>query len=186
MASQDRTLIASSIPPFRLVFFMWLVYSAEAYFQLSVGFLGIMPRTAFGSLGILFAPLLHGNAIHLISNTIPLLFLGAVLFFYYHRIAPAVFLRCYFITNILVWLFGRPSLHIGASGLIYGLASFLIFFGFLRRDLRSLFISVIVTMLYGGIFYGVLPSNPLVSWESHLFGAMVGLWAAISFRAKRA
>lgn len=185
MPKSNRTLIGSSIPPFRLVFFMWLVFVAEGYFGVNLGFLGIDPRTTFGLVGIALAPLLHGNVIHLISNTIPLLFLGAVLFFYYHRIASAVFIRCYVIANIMVWAFARPSLHIGASGLVYGLASFLIFFGLFRRDLQSLFISVVVVMLYGGIFYGVLPSNPLVSWESHFFGAAVGLWTALSFRNKR-
>lgn len=181
----ERTLIGSSIAPFRLVFFMWFIFTLERYFLIDLKFLGILPRTLFGLVGIAFAPLLHGNIIHLISNTVPLLFLGAVLFFYYHRIAPQVFLRCYFITNCLVWLFARPSIHIGASGLVYGLASFLIFFGLFRRDLRSLFISIIVVMLYGGIFYGALPSNPLVSWESHLFGAVVGFWSAVDFRKKR-
>ncbi|MDX1630208.1 MAG: rhomboid family intramembrane serine protease, partial [Fulvivirga sp.] len=99
-------------------------------------------------------------------------------------VASAVFVRCYFVTNMLVWLLARPSIHIGASGLVYGLASFLIFFGLFRRDLGSLFISLVVILLYGGIFYGVLPSNPLVSWESHFFGAAVGFWTALSFRKR--
>lgn len=182
----SRTIIGSSVPPFRLVFLMWLVYYVERQSGYDLGIFGIHPRELFGLLGILFAPLLHGGVIHLISNTIPLLFLGAVLFFYYHRLAPAVFARCYLVTNVLVWLFARPNIHIGASGLIYGLASFLIFYGLFKRDFQSLFISVIVLFLYGGIFYGVLPSNPYISWESHLFGAMVGVWTAISFRYKKA
>ncbi|MTI19543.1 rhomboid family intramembrane serine protease [Fulvivirga sp. RKSG066] len=165
---------------------MWLVFVIEGAFFLNLGVFGIYPRTMFGLIGIVTAPVLHGDLLHLVSNTIPLMFLGVVLFFYYNKIATAVFLRCYFVTNILVWIFARPSLHIGASGLVYGLASFLIFYGFFKRDLRSLIISVIVTMLYGGIFYGVLPSNPMVSWESHLFGAAVGLWTAVSLRKKKA
>lgn len=184
--ANNRTIIGSSIPPFRLVFLMWLVYYAERNLGYDLGVFGIHPRELFGLLGILFAPLLHGGVIHLISNTIPLLFLGSVLYFYSPRLAPAVFIRCYFITNVFVWLFARPSIHIGASGLIYGLASFLIFYGLFKRDFQSLFISVIVLCLYGGIFYGVLPSNAYISWESHLFGAMVGIWTAISFRNKKA
>ncbi|MDX1629093.1 MAG: hypothetical protein R3345_10370, partial [Fulvivirga sp.] len=90
MADDNRTLIGSSVPPFRLVFFMWLVFTMEAYFYIDLGYLGILPRTVFGLVGVLFAPLLHGNVMHLISNTIPLLFLGGVLFFYYHRVASAV------------------------------------------------------------------------------------------------
>ena len=184
--ANNRTIIGSSIPPFRLVFLMWLAYYVERQSGIDLGVFGIQPRDLFGLLGILFAPLLHGGLIHLVSNTIPLLFLGAVLFFYYDNLASFVFLRCYFITNLLVWFFARSSIHIGASGLIYGLASFLIAYGLLRRDFQSLFISIIVLLLYGSIFYGVLPSNPYISWESHLFGAMVGIWTAISFKNKKA
>jgi len=186
MAYGNKTLIGSSIPPFRILFFMWLVFYLEGFFSFDAGFLGIYPRDFFGLVGVVFAPVLHGNLMHLISNTVPLLFLGAVLFFYYSKLAPAVFLRCYLVTNILVWCFARPSLHIGASGLVYGLASFLIFYGLFRRDLKSLFISGVVILAYGGIFYGVLPTNPFVSWESHLFGALVGLWSAISFKNRKA
>jgi len=185
MAYGEKTLIGSSIPPFRIVFFMWLVFYLEGFFAVDAGFLGIYPRDIFGLVGVFLAPLLHGNLIHLISNTVPLLFLGAVLFFYYSKIASSEFLRCYLITNILVWCFARPSLHIGSSGLVYGLASFLIFFGLLRRDVKSLFISAIVLIAYGGIFYGVLPTNPYVSWESHLFGALVGVWSAVSFKNRK-
>jgi membrane associated rhomboid family serine protease len=129
------------------------------------------------------APLLHDGLAHIISNTIPLLFLGSVIFFFYERIGGIVFFRCYFITNLLVWLLSpRDSYHIGASGLVYGLSSFLIFFGILRKDFWSLVISVVVFMMYGGIFYGVLPSDPRISWESHLAGAIVGAVTAFDLR----
>jgi membrane associated rhomboid family serine protease len=109
-----------------------------------------------------------------------------VLFFFYERIGGIVFFRCYIITNILVWLFSpRISYHIGASGLIYGLASFLIFFGLLRQDFMSLLISAAVMITYGGIFYGVLPMDPSVSWESHLAGALVGAVTAFNLAAKK-
>ena len=92
-------------------------------------------------------------------------------------------MRCYFITNLLVWAFSpRASYHIGASGLIYGLASFLIVFGFLRNELMSLLISIGILMVYGGIYYGVLPSDPGISWESHLAGSLVGASTAFSLR----
>lgn len=169
-----------------MVFLMWLVFSIEVYSGVNLGFLGLVPRDLFGLIGILTAPLLHGNIQHLISNTVPLLFLGSALFFFYPRIGGVVFMRCYFITNILVWLLSpRVSYHIGASGLIYGLASFLIFFGLLRRDLMSLMISIVVVMIYGGIFYGVLPTDPRVSWETHLAGAIVGASSAFQLRHTR-
>ncbi|PZR36037.1 MAG: rhombosortase [Azospira oryzae] len=165
---------------------MWLVFSIEFFYGIDLSFLGILPRTLTGLTGIVAAPLLHANLSHLISNTLPLLFLGCTLFFFYYRIGKRVFLSCYFYTNILVWIFSpNVSYHIGASGLIYGLSAFLIFFGFLRRDFKSLLISIIVVMLYGGIFYGVLPIDPRISWESHLAGALVGTVSAFNKKKKK-
>lgn len=176
----------SSVVPFRLVFLMWLFFAIQYFYGWQLNVFGIIPRTLPGLIGLFTAPLLHGNIYHLVSNTIPLLFLGSVLYFFYSSIAPAVFYRAYFWTNILVWLFGRPlSIHIGASGLIYGLAFFLIFFGIFYRDFRSLLISVVILLFYGGIFYGILPSDPHVSWESHLAGALVGITTAITLSKKR-
>lgn len=154
---------------------MWLVFSFDFFYGFDFSWLGIRPRTLTGLIGIVTAPLIHDNLSHLISNTIPLLFLGSVLYFFYPRIGGIVFFRAYIITNILVWTFSpRVSNHIGASGLIYGLSAFLIFFGLIRKDFWSLLISITVFVMYGGIFYGVLPMNPQVSWESHLAGAIVG------------
>ena len=127
--------------------------------------------------------MIHGNLIHLISNTIPLLFLGGTLFFFYNRIGTRVFFSCYFIPSIIVWfLDGSGTVHIGASGLIYGVAAFLISFGILRRDMMSILISIVVILLYGGIFYGVLPTDPRVSWQMHLAGTIVGVVMAFVFR----
>jgi membrane associated rhomboid family serine protease len=183
----ETSIFGSAVVPFRLVFLMWAFFYLEIISSFPVSLFGIHPRDPLGLIGILTAPLLHGSLEHLISNTVPLLFLGAVLFYFYERIANAVFFRSYFLTNILVWLFGRQeSNHIGASGLVYGLAFFLIFFGIFRRDFLSLFISIVVVLLYGGVFYGVLPTDPQVSWESHFGGALVGIATAITFaRQKR-
>jgi membrane associated rhomboid family serine protease len=171
----DHSYIGSSVVPFRLVFVMWLVFSFEFYTGFDLSFLGLAPRSLFGAIGILVSPLLHANVIHLLSNTFPLLFLGATLFFFYNRIGTVVLFRCYIFTNILVWLFSpRLSIHIGASGVVYGLAAFLIFFGLMRRDFTSLMISIAVMLTYGGIFYGIFPTHAMVSWESHLAGALVG------------
>ena len=183
---KSRSVFASSAVPFQLVFIMWLAFSIEFFYQIDLGFLGIKPRNVWGLIGIVTAPMIHGTYMHLLSNTFPLLFLGTVLFFFYERIGALVFFRGYFITNILVWIFSpRPSYHIGASGLIYSLASFLIFFGFLRQDFLSLLISIAVIIAYGGIFYGVLPIDPLVSWESHLAGALVGAVTAFNLADKK-
>jgi membrane associated rhomboid family serine protease len=164
---------------------MWLLFSLEAYYGWPLSAFGIIPRTLPGLIGIVMSPLLHGNIFHLISNTIPLLFLGSVLYFFYPRLAPTVFFRAYFWTNLLVWLFARPqSIHIGASGIVYALAFFLIFFGIFYRDFRSLIITVVVFLLYGGVFYGILPGDPHVSWESHFAGALVGIGSALTLSRK--
>lgn len=187
MPSRTNSVFGSSVVPFRLVFLMWLFFTVQFYTGIDFGILGIRPRTFTGLIGIIFAPLVHGNYLHLLSNTFPVLFLGIILYFFYDRIAGTVFFRCYFITNILVWLFSfRDSYHIGASGLVYALTSFLILFGFLRQDFLSLVIAMIILLLYGGVFfYGVLPVDPRISWESHLAGALVGAATAINLAPQR-
>ena len=178
-----NSISSSIIVPARLVFLMWAVYFLDSIYPVELAVFGILPRTLRGLIGIATAPLLHGSVAHLVSNTMPVLILATVLYMFYDRIASRVFLQCYFFTGLLVWLFGRPFYHIGASGLIYGLASFLMFFGLFRRDFRSLLISIIIVIFYGSIFYGVLPTQLGVSWESHLFGGIVGFLNAINTSA---
>lgn len=177
----------SSIMPFRIVFIMWLVFSIQFFYGFDFGVLGIRPRTASGLIGIFAAPLIHGTYQHLLSNTFPLLFLGTVLYFFYERIGGTVFFRSYFYTNILVWLLSpRDSYHIGASGLVYGITAFLIFFGLIRQDFISLVVAVLVLLIYGGAFlYGVMPADPRVSWEAHLAGALVGALTAFNLAPKK-
>lgn len=184
MAFQS-SILGSSVVPFRLVFLMWAAFYIEIVLGFPLAIFGIAPRTFMGLIGIFTAPLIHGDVLHLISNTIPMIFLGIVLFYFYGVIGGQVFFRAYFWTNILVWLFARPANHIGASGVVYSLAFFLIFFGFFRRDFVSIIISTVVIILYGGVFYGVLPTDPRVSWESHFAGALVGIGSAITFSSKK-
>jgi membrane associated rhomboid family serine protease len=161
---------------------MFAVFTIEGYFHLDLGFLGIYPLSWHGLIGIFTAPFIHGSPSHILSNTLPLLILGGILFFFYPEISNRVFLHCFFFTNILVWTFGRPFYHIGASGLVYGLAFFLISFGLFRRNIRSIVISAGVIMLYGGLVYTVFPLDERVSYESHLFGAITGLVTAYTLR----
>lgn len=148
-----------------------------------IGF-GIHPREPFGLVGVLFAPLLHGNLAHLFANAGPLFVLLVVLLLD-PRYRPASTIATIWIGGGLgTWLIGRrffagePTVHIGASSLIYGLVAYLITAGFRMRSWRALFISLVIGVLYGGIFYAALPSNGIVSWEAHLMGAVVGFWAA--------
>jgi membrane associated rhomboid family serine protease len=153
-------------------------------YGIDLDFLGIVPRTLAGMPGIVAGPVIHGSLNHLISNTLPLLFLGSVLFFFYESIGRRVFFQIYFIPNLLVWLLARPANHIGASGLVYGLSFFLIVFGLVRRDFLSLTISAVVLFLYGGLLYGVFTMDPRVSWEAHVAGALVGTVSALNLSRK--
>lgn len=173
---------SSFVIPLRITLVMWLVFMIEQLLPVDFGFLGIYPRHLTGLIGVLTSPLIHGSLHHIISNTVPLMLLGTMLYVFYSKIAMRVFLQCYFLTGLLVWIFGRDFYHIGASGVIYGLAFFHIFFGFFRKDFKSLAISIFVVLLYGGMIYGVFPSRYGISWESHMFGALIGIGTAYNFR----
>ncbi|MBV6647516.1 MAG: rhomboid family intramembrane serine protease [Cyclobacteriaceae bacterium] len=164
---------------------MWLMFAIQFSTGYDLGFLGISPRTINGLIGIFTAPLIHGNLNHLISNTLPMLFLGATLYLFFPRIASQVFIQCYFLTNLFVWVFARPFYHIGASGLVYGIAFFLISFGWFTKHPKSILVSVVVVLIYGGLVYGVLPLNSHISWESHLMGAIVGVGSAYGISKAR-
>lgn len=179
----SRSYLGSAVVPFRFVFLMWLVFTLQLYLNIDLSWGVLVPRSLPGLVGIVTSPMLHVNLTHLISNTVPLLFLGGTLFYFYNKIGTSVFFRCYFITGMLVWAFApRQIPTLGASGLIYGLSAFLIIFGLLRKDLMSMLISIVVILLYGGIFYGVLPTEPWISWESHLAGTIVGVATAFMLR----
>lgn len=163
---------------------IWGVKIIEFTFDLNFGEYGILPRTLRGSFGILTAPLIHGDVYHLMSNTLPVLVLGVGLFYFYDKIALTVVFLIYCITGFWVWVAARDAYHIGASGVVYGLLTFLLFSGFFRRDSRTLAISFIVLFLYGGTFIaGVVPEDTGVSWESHLTGAIAGIFCAVYFRS---
>lgn len=147
------------VVPVRMLFLMWAVFLIDGILAVNFALFGILPRDLWGMVGIFTAPLIHGNLLHLASNSLPVLFLGTTLYVFYDRIANRVFAQCYILTGLLVWIFARPTLHIGASGLIYGLASFLMFFGIFRQDIKSILISLIIIFLYGGYFMVCCPPN---------------------------
>ncbi len=164
----------NAVVPFRVTFIMWVCFFVQFNFNYDLSFLGIQPRHLTGLIGVITAPMIHGDLNHIMSNTLPMLLLGWSLFYFYSNVAHMVFLNCYLMTGLLVWVFGREFYHIGASGVIYGLAFFLMLFGLFRKDRRSLLISIVVVLIYGGLIYGLMPGNPQTSWESHVFGAIVG------------
>ncbi len=171
--------------PLWFCFLIVLVFLIQLSLDLDLGFLGILPQTFTGLSGLLLAPLIHGNFIHLMANIFPLFFLGSCLYFFYDRVADQVVISCYGVTNFIVWLFGRPYFHIGSSGLVYGLAVFLICLGLFRGSIKAILISIAVLLTYGSIVYGIIPSSTgRVSWESHLAGTCVGMFMAYFYSQK--
>jgi membrane associated rhomboid family serine protease len=165
------------------VLVLWMVKLYEYHIHTSLTYsLGLYPRSTYGILGIFTAPLVHGDFYHLFSNTVPFLILGGGILFFYPRLAKKVFAYIYILTGMSVWLFARPSYHIGSSGLVYGFAAFLFFSGVFRRDIKSLAIAISVAFLYGGMVVGLFPTGAGVSFESHLFGAIIGSICAFAYK----
>lgn len=183
--AEKTRLIESLVYPFLFVALLWFIKFSEIYFFGNFLRLGILPRQLKGLTGIFTAPLIHGDITHLISNTLPLIILGIIIFYFYTSSAPELFLWIYLATGLMVWIAADGSgYHLGASGLIYGFVSFLFFSGIFRRDRRSMALALLVTFVYGGIVWGVLPIYQGVSWESHLFGGLIGGVCAWFYRKR--
>lgn len=165
-----------------LVLLIWLIKIIELSFNISFVSFGVLPREVSGLPGILLFPFIHSNFEHLISNSFPILLLVSAIFYFYPSSASRVLILIYILSGILLWVIGRQSYHIGASGFVYGLVAFTFFSGIIRWDRRSIVLSLIVTFLYGGFTWGVLPLDEKISWEGHLSGALIGIACAFIFR----
>ncbi len=165
------------------VVLIWLIQVLNWALDLGLGRFGVRPRELAGLPGILLAPLLHGGFGHLFANTVPLLVLGTGMLYLYPSSAFKVIPAVYLAPGIAVWLFAKASsVHVGASGLIYGLVSYIFVAGVIRRDRRAIAASLLVAFLYGSLVWGVLPIERGVSWETHLAAAVTGLALAIALR----
>jgi membrane associated rhomboid family serine protease len=165
-----------------LIVILWIIKFFEVEYKLDFSGWGILPLTVRGLRGIFFAPLIHATFDHLMANTLPLFILTFSLFFFYRKSSYVIFALIYLLTGLFVWLAGREALHIGASGIIYGLAAFLFLSGIISFNIRLLTISMIVALVYGGLFWGIFPVKPEISWESHLWGGVAGFGLALLFR----
>jgi len=174
------------IVPCLFVLILWLVKAVDLIFRLDLNQYGLYPLQTKGLPGIITAPFLHADVSHLFANTIPLLILASLLFYFYREIAWWIIILLWIITGAWVWVFARGvEAHIGASGIIYGLASFLFFSGIIRRETGLMVITLLVTFLYGGLIWGIFPHffpKQNISCESHLMGLLAGLILAIYYR----
>lgn len=161
--------------PFLSVLFLWIVFWAGLNFHLNLETYGIYPRTFEGLRGILFSPFIHGSIEHLYNNSIPLLILIAALRFFYRNQAFEVLGYGVLLSGFLTWVIGRESYHIGASGLIYVLVSFIFFKGIKTRYYRLVALSLMVILLYGSMVWYIFPDvEEGISWEGHLAGLITG------------
>lgn len=174
----------SIVFPMIFIIVIWLIFILDLSLDLDLFYWGLYPRKLSGLWGILFSPLLHGSLKHIIANTIPIFVLSTGLFYFYRDLAFRVLVLSYLATGVLVWCFGRPSYHIGASGLIYALAGFLFFSGVIRRHVGLMAISLIIVFQYGSLVWGIFPLEEKVSWEGHLMGLISGVILAIFYRHK--
>jgi membrane associated rhomboid family serine protease len=170
--------------PGYFVAILWMVKLTEIIFNKDFSSYSIYPRTISGLAGIFFTPFLHANLDHLISNSIPLFLMGSALFYFYRSLAYHIYFWVYFLSGLGTWIIARESYHIGASGMVYGFASFIFFSGIIRWEQKLMAISLLVVFLYGGLVWGAFPFKVEISWEGHLMGGFSGLLLAIIYRKK--
>jgi len=168
--------------PVLFILFLWVIRMIDQTFDLNLIRWGIYPRRPGGLIGIAVGPLIHSSNEHLISNTIPLFFLGIITFYFYRELAFPAFFWVYFSTGLWVWLAGREAYHVGASGLIYSFVCFLFYSGLFRRKRSLMAISLLMIFLYGSLIWGIFPFQEKISWESHLLGAVAGFIIAFFLR----
>ena len=179
---EKRIFFHSLIFPAVFIFLFWMVETAEQILGISLVKFGVYPLHLKGLLGIITSPFIHSDFNHLISNSVPFFILMAALIYFYRRISYRIFFQLYIFAGIFLWIFGREVWHIGASGVVYALAAFHLISGIIRNDVRLLTLSIVVVFLYGGLIWGLLPIDPTISWEGHLWGALSGVFLAFYYR----
>lgn len=161
---------------------MWFVKILEYSFNLSFYNYGISAKSFTGLRGIILSPFIHKDFNHLMNNSYPIIILGSMLFAFYKDIAYKILIWSFFASGLFLWAIGRPGFHIGASGIIYALASFLFFSGIIRKSPSLSAISMLIIFLYGSMIWGVLPTTDPISWEGHLSGFFSGLLISLFYK----
>ncbi|MCF0255447.1 rhomboid family intramembrane serine protease [Bacteroides heparinolyticus] len=183
MKNEIRKMALAAVIPMFLLFILYTLKVLETGMDWDFTRLGVYPMEKRGVFGIFAHPLVHSGFKHLLANTMPLFFLTWCLFYFYRHIAPYIFFSIWIGCGMLTFLIGKPGWHIGASGIIYGLAFFLFFSGILRRHVPLIAIALLVTFLYGGLVWNMFPQfvQTNISWEGHISGAIAGTLSAIGF-----
>lgn len=183
MVNTEKKLLSAvktaSVP----VMIIWILHIIKVIGNFHWGRFGVFPREIDGLAGIIFSPLIHGDFQHLFSNSIPVFFLVTMILFFYEKIALISITAIYLITGLLVWLFAREGVyHIGASGVVYGMVSFVFWNGVFRRSMKAVILSLVIIIMYSGYFAGIVPGQEGISWESHLMGGLTGIVVSFIFK----
>jgi membrane associated rhomboid family serine protease len=178
----NKSIVGAALIPLLFVIVLWGIHFFSVEANLDLAKYGLYPRKMEGLRGIITIPFIHGSWSHLINNSLPLLVLGWALFYFYPSLAWKTIFWIWLSSGIWLWISGRGSFHIGASGIVYGLAAFLFLSGWIRREKRVASLSLLIAFLYGSMWWGVLPVDPSISWEGHLWGALAGFVLAWVFR----
>ncbi|WP_299160760.1 rhomboid family intramembrane serine protease [uncultured Tenacibaculum sp.] len=170
--------------PFLFVFFIWFIYWIEINFGFNFNKFGILPRKIIGLRGVLSSPFIHSDTSHLFNNSVPLFVLSACLFYFYKEVALKVLVYGGVLAGIFTWAIARESYHIGASGIVYLLFSFIFFSGIIKKHYRLVAVSLITIFLYGSMVWYVFPIKEGMSWEGHLSGLIFGFIFSVFYRKK--
>ena len=184
-AESNKDLIRAIQTPIYLVAILWIVHLFKVLSGSRFSSFALHPRDMDGLVGVFTSPFVHGDFSHLTSNSVPLFVLTLMITIFYRKFAFQSIFLIYVLTGLTVWAFARDNVaHIGASGVVYGLVSFVFWSGIFRRNVKSIVLALVVTTLYSGLFLGILPNQQGISWESHLFGGLVGILVAYWFKDK--
>lgn len=186
MTTQESLVFRNSMLriPILFILVIWLVYWIEIKFGMNFNKFGVLPRNLTGLKGVLFSPFIHSDTKHLFNNSIPLFVLLLSLFYFYRRVAYQVLVFGGFLTGLLTWIIARESYHIGASGVVYLLFSFVFFSGVFKNHYRLIALSLVTIFLYGSMVWLILPTEDRISWEGHLSGFITGIVFAFLYRRK--
>ena len=179
---EKNRILTAVIFPSVFVGIIGLIHLSVYVLDVSLISFGVFPRKLSGLIGILTSPLIHGDWNHLFNNSIPLLILGSALFYFYREVAFKVSTWIYLMVGMWTWLSAREAYHIGASGVLYGLFSFLLVSGFIRGNKNLISLSFAVVFLYGSLVWGIFPIDLKVSFEGHFWGFVAGIVLAIYYR----
>ena len=170
--------------PLLFVVIVWFVFWLQIKYDFDFDQNGIFPRTFSGLQGVLFSPFIHADIQHVYNNSVPLLILVAALRFFYPKQSLAVMGFGILFSGFITWLIGRPSYHIGASGFIYVLVSFIFFKGIQTQYYRLVALSLAVVVVYGGLVWYIFPNvEERISWEGHLAGLITGFVLSLIYKA---